>query len=120
VIRRLLSFLLIAEGVTTLAWLVQLMPSLGWRDRSSVAIVLARGVVGAMQLTSGWWLATGRQSAPAMARAALLVSAALITVELGARMSPTNLDPTFRWPIVGAYWIYAIAAVWWLRSRANA
>jgi hypothetical protein len=120
IVRRLLSFLLIAEGVTTLFWLVQLLSSLMWRDRASIAIVLARGVVGAMQLTSGWWLAMQRLAAPALARVSLLLSAGLITLEIGARLSPSDLDPTFRWPLVGAYWVYALVAAWWLRSRADA
>lgn len=119
VLLRVLSFLLVAEGVTTLFWLVQFVPSLGWRDRASVATILARGLVGAMQLTSGWWLATRRQSAPALARLSLLLSAGLLTLEIGARLSPTNLDPTFRWPVVLAYWIYALGAAWLLSSAAH-
>jgi hypothetical protein len=112
---RVIAFLLIAEGVYALFWLVQLLPSLGWRDRSSVALMLARGAVGAMQLSTGSGLASGRRSAASLARWALVLSAGLLTIELGWRMTPTNLDPTYRWPVVAAYWIYVGVAIWLLR-----
>src|SRR6476646_6093150 len=101
---RVVALLLIAEGVWTLMWLTQLLSSLGWRDKSSVALILARGVVGAMQLTTGWALASRRPSALALARWVLLVSAGLLTIEIGWRLTPTDLDPTYRWPLVLAYW----------------
>ena len=78
---RVLGFLLIAEGVSTLFWLVTLLPSLGWRDRSSVAVIIARGVIGALQLVSGWGLASRSLSAPALARSALGLSAALLPLD---------------------------------------
>ncbi len=112
---RLLAFLLIAEGVYTLFWLVQLLPSLGWRYALSVALIAARGVVGAMQLSTGWGLSSRRLSALSIAPWVLAASAALLTIELGGQLTPTNLDPTFRWPVVGAYWIYCAIAIWLLR-----
>ena len=48
----------------------------------------------------------------------LIASAALLTIELGARLSPSSLFPSYRWPVIGAYWAYAIAAWWWIRRRA--
>jgi hypothetical protein len=113
--RRVVALLLIAEGVWTLMWLTQLLSSLGWRDKSSVALILARGVVGAMQLTTGWGLAGKRPSALPLARWVLLVSAVLFTVEIGWRLTPTDLDPTYRWPLVVAYWVYALVAFLFLR-----
>src|SRR5262245_15033446 len=112
---RILALLLIAEGVWTLVWLTQLLSSLGWRDKSSVALILVRGIVGAMQLSTGWGLANRRPSALSLARWVLFFSAGLLTVEVGWRMTPTDLDPTYRWPVVIAYWLYAGAAVWFLR-----
>jgi len=112
---RILSLLLIAEGVWTLVWLTQLLSSLGWRDKSSVAVILMRGIVGAMQLSTGWGLASRRPSAVSLARWVLLCSAGLLTIEIGGRLTPTDLDPTYRWPVVIAYWLYASAVVWLLR-----
>jgi hypothetical protein len=45
----------------------------------------------------------------------LLVSAVLLTIETGWRLTPTDLDPTWRWPLVAAYWVYALGAVYALR-----
>jgi len=116
---RVLAFLLIAEGVSTLFWIVMLVPSLGWRDRSSVAVIIARGVIGALQLVGGWGLAIRSASAPVLARWALGLSAALLVLEVGLRMSPSNLDPTFRWPLVSAYAVYALAAIVILRPAPD-
>jgi hypothetical protein len=112
---RILGLLLIAEGVWTLVWLTQLLSSLGWRDKSSVAVILARGVVGAVQLTTGWGLASRRPPALALARWVLAASAVLLTIEVGWRLTPTDLDPTYRWPFVVAYWIYALVAILFVR-----
>lgn len=108
---RVLGFLLIAEGVSTLFWLVTLLSSLWWRDRSSVVVIIARGVIGALQLVSGWGLASRSVSAPALARWALGLSAALLALEIGFHLSPSNLDPTYRWPLVWAYAVYALVAI---------
>lgn len=113
---RILALLLIAEGIWTLVWLTQLLSSLGWRDRSSVALILARGVVGAVELTIGWSLSSRRSAALSLARWVLPCSAVLLTIELGASMTPTDLDPSYRWPVVIAYWLYASAVVWFVRK----
>ena len=112
---RILGLLLTAEGVWTLVWLTQLLSSLGWRDKSSVAVILARGVVGAVQLSTGWGLASRRASALALARWVLLVSAVLFTVEMAWQVTPTDIDLTFRWPFVMAYWVYALVAILFVR-----
>src|SRR6476660_2671179 len=96
---RVVALLLIAEGVWTLMWLTQLLSSLGWRDKSSVALILARR----------------RSSALPLARWVLLVSAVLFTLEIGWRLTPTDLDPTYRWPLVLAYWVYAVVAFLFVR-----
>ena len=112
---RILGLLLTAEGAWTLVWLTQLLSSLGWRDRLSVALILTRGVVGAMQLTTGWGLASRRPSALALARWVLAASAVLLTIETYSRLTPTDLDPTYRWPLVVAYWVYALVAILFVR-----
>ena len=112
---RILGLLLTAEGVWTLVWLTQLLSSLGWRDKASVAVILTRGVVGAMQLTTGWGLASRRPSALALARWVLVASAVLLTIEIGSRLTPTDIDPTYRWPLVAVYWAYALVAILFVR-----
>ena len=114
---RLLGFLLVAEGTYTVVWLTGLLPTLGWRGGTSVALMAARAIVGALQLTSGWWLSSRQPRAAALARTALLLSAGFTTLELGAGLSPSDLDPTFRWPAVALYWVYALGAAWLLRRQ---
>ena len=116
---RILGFLLIGEGIWTLVWLTQLLSSLGWRDTLSVALILIRGATGAAELTIGTALSSRRPSAISLVRWVLPISAVLLTIELGANMTPTNLDPTYRWPVVIAYWLYASAAVWLVRHQAR-
>ncbi|HKW01874.1 MAG TPA: hypothetical protein VJN96_18750 [Vicinamibacterales bacterium] len=115
---RVLALLLIAEGVWTVVWFTQLLSSLSWRDRSSVVVILTRALVGAAQLTTGWGLASRRPSSAALARWVLLVSAVLLTIEISWQLTPMDLDPTWRWPLVLAYWVYALVAAYVL-SRAT-
>jgi hypothetical protein len=44
-------------------------------------------------------------------RWSLLASALVLTLELGAGLSPTSVFPAFRWPMVAAYWAYATVFV---------
>lgn len=112
--RATLSGLLILEAVQSALWIVTLLPSLGVRDRTTVALVCLRAAVGAIQVVSGVLLRLGRMSAPALARAALLASATLTPFETGWRLVPTNLDPTYRWWLVAAYEAYALIAIRYL------
>jgi len=73
-------------------------------------------VVTALELISATFLVNDREGGPTLARRVLLASAVLLTLEVGLRLAPTNLDPTFTWWVVTAYWMYAIAAQWLLRS----
>jgi hypothetical protein len=116
--RAIVSGLLFLEGVRSGLWIAALLPSLGVRDRTTVVLVCLRAAVSAIQMVSGVLLRLGRMSAPALARAALLASAVLMPLELGLRLVPTNMDPTYRWWLVAAYAVYAGSAIWYLgRAR---
>jgi hypothetical protein len=106
----LISFLLVVEGLTTGWWLARILPSIQGYDRAALILVAARTVIGGMQLAGGFFLLGRRLAAGTLARFALLASAMLTTFEIGGRMAPTDLDPTFRWPLVIAYWVYAFGA----------
>ena len=47
-----------------------------------------------------------------LARVVLVASAVLTTFEIGLRWAPTSLFPSYRWPAVGLYWLYALVGVW--------
>ena len=114
-VRPILAGLLILEAIQSALWIARLLPSLGVRDRTTVVLVGLRAVVSAVELVAGLQLRLNRMTGRPLARAALLASTALMTIEIGWRQVPTNLDPTYRWWIVGAYVVYAAAAYWWLR-----
>jgi hypothetical protein len=115
VIRRLvIPALLLLEGVSTGLWIARLVPMLGAYGTATTLLILVRGVVAATQCMAGWLMFDDRPPATPMAIWSLLASAVLITLELGARLAPSDNDPTFRWYVVGAYWVYALGLVWYL------
>jgi hypothetical protein len=91
------------------------VPSLAAHDARAVFVIIARGFVGAVQLASGTFLLVNRPSAPALAQLALALSAVVVALEVGFGFAPTSLDPTYRWPIVLVYWIYALGWIVVLR-----
>lgn len=114
---RIAAFLLIIDALLTGVWLANLLPVLGAYDLVVIGLLIARGLTAAALFMGGWLLLGNRPAATAIARGALLVSAALITIEIGFRLSPSNLDPTFTWPFVVLYWLYALVVRWYLGRR---
>ena len=100
------------EALYSGLWIAGLLPSLPVRDALTVALVCLRAGTSALQLVSAWMLATDRAAGPPLARGALATSALLMTFETGGRLAPTNLDPTYRWWLVGGYGAYALAGIW--------
>jgi hypothetical protein len=103
------ALLLLLEGFWTALWIAGLLPSLAGHSSRVVTVITLRATVGVAQIMAARFLLAGRAGGRAIAQVALIGSAALLTIELGARMSPSNLDPSWRWPVVAAYWIYAAA-----------
>jgi hypothetical protein len=60
-----------------------------------------------------------RRAAPAspFGRTVVLASAVLLTLEVGARLAPSNLAPGTREPVLAAYWVYAVLVVLILKPR---
>jgi hypothetical protein len=104
---KLLAVLLLAEAVRTAFWIAELLPSLGWRGHWILLLVLARAGVGALQIASTVLLFDASARGVRLAQIALISSAVLLTLEIGLRLAPSDVDPSFRWWIVGAYWVYA-------------
>lgn len=115
--RGLLAVLLIAEALNTALWIAGLVPVLAAHDALAVVMIVLRGLVGALQLASGSFLIGGRPSASVLAQLALGLSAVLVTFEVGLRFAPTSLDPTYSWPIVVIYWVYALGWISVLRRQ---
>ena len=72
--------------------------------------------MGALQIVAAWMLLKDSLGGRRLATATLAASAALVTFETGWRLVPTNLDPTYGWWLVGAYWLYAAVAMVMLRA----
>jgi hypothetical protein len=89
---------------------VTLVPALGVYPSVTVAMIGMRGALGVLQFASGWMLIRNSGPGRPPAYLSLLASAALITLELGFDLAPSNLFHTYHWPVVIAYWIYALTA----------
>jgi hypothetical protein len=79
-------------------------------------LILARGLLGALQFAGGWMLANRRPAGVVIARWALLAGAALTVLDVGFRLAPTNIYYWYRWQATAAYCIYALAATLALRN----
>lgn len=110
-----LALLLLLEGFWTALWIAGLLPTIGAQSRTVVTVITLRAMVGVAEIMAARFLLARRAGARPLAQMTLIGSATLLTVEIGARLSPTNMDPTYRWPLVAAYWIYAVAVSAYLR-----
>lgn len=106
---------LVAEGLLTALWVAGRLPTLVIYSPLTILIIGVRAIVGALQFASGWMLIRRVPPAAIFAKAALIASATLLTIELGAEITPTNLFPSYRWPVIGVYWVYVGVASWVLR-----
>lgn len=112
------SILLILEGLASGVWVAGLLSALPGHSAFTIVLILIRGLVGAVQFMSGWLLLTGRLPAVVLAQGALLAGGVMATLETGFRLVPTNGDPTYRWVLVGTYWLYALGMSWYIGRLA--
>ena len=118
--KNVIAWSILIEVLLASLWIVQLLPSLAYRGALSCVLIGARAVLTAVEFMAARLLMKGEAAAPILARRVLLASACLMTLEVGFRLTPTNLDPTFKWWIVGSYWLYVLAAWLMLRSSLTA
>ena len=111
----LFGILLCAEALLTGTWVASHLTTAAVYPWATVAIILVRGLVGAVQFAAGWML-MGRHSAGVLfGQWAFGTSAVLLVLELGAGLSPSSLFPTFRVPVIVGYAAYALVAIAVLR-----
>ena len=106
--RRLIGVWLMADGVWTGLWFSSLADSLGGRDMTSVMAIVARLIVAALSVTSGWLISQRRPAGTPLGTAALVSIAVFSVIDAGTGVLPSNLDPSFRWP---AAWVQAAGAI---------
>jgi hypothetical protein len=115
VLGTLVASCLLLEGLATGVRFVTRVPILVVYPPLTIAFVVLRLGVALAQFTSGWMLLNGRPAGSSFGRWTYGVSAALVTFEIGLGFAPTSLFPAYRWPAVGLYWLYALAAIAALR-----
>ena len=106
--RRLIGVWLMADGIWTGLWFSTLADSLGGRDMPSVLAIVARLIVAALSVTSGWLITQRRPAGTPLGTMALVSLALFSVIDAGTGVLPSNLDPSFRWP---AAWMQAAGAI---------
>ena len=92
------------DGLAAALWFTTLLASLSGRDTLSVVVIVARAGVGALAVIGGWLLTQRRPPGEQLAVVASVATAAIVTLGTIWRLLPTNLDPSFRMPMVWVYW----------------
>ena len=113
--RRLIGVWLMADGIWTGLWFSTLADSLGGRDMTSVLAIVARLIVAALSVTSGWLISQRRPAGTPLGSAALVSIALFGVIDAGTGVLPSNLDPSFRWPAALMQAAGAIVAILLLR-----
>jgi hypothetical protein len=113
------GYALIIEAFLAGLYVAGLISALPGHDALVVAVILARGVVGALQFTAGWVLVNRRPPGVALARWAFLSSAVLTTLAVGFNLAPTSVYPWWRWQVTAIYWGYAMGALWILSRKPS-
>ncbi len=106
-----LGVLLIVDGATGGLAAANLAASLTERGVGFGTLLFVHVAVCGLCVTAGGLLLGRRPAALALARLALPTSAVMTTLETGFALVPSNLFPSYRWPIVAIAWIYAIGWV---------
>jgi hypothetical protein len=113
---RVLGLLFLFESFLAALYLSQLISALPGHDASVIAVILARGGVGALQFTAGWLLSARRATGIVVARWAIVGATAWVLLAVGFNLAPTDIYPWWRWQATGAYALYA-AVMWLLIQR---
>ena len=110
-LRTILAILLVLEVVNAMLWSSRIVSAAATYDAVVLLMVLIRVAVSALQAISAWMLVERAPPALTFATYGFLLSAVLIVFELGFRLSPSNVTPGLRTPVIVAYILYAGAAV---------
>ena len=83
----------------------------------ALALILARGLAGALQFAGGWLLATRRPQGVVLAQWGLAGGALLTILGVGFGLAPTSIYHWLRWQVTGAYCVYATGAILFLQGQ---
>ena len=119
VLVRLIAFALIFEAMFAGLYVANALAQLGIYDAIAVTLIIARGLLGAVQFAGGWLLANRRPQGVVLAQWGLAGGAVVTILGVGFDLAPTSIYHWLRWQATGVYVVYAIAAVAVLRRRSN-
>ena len=111
-----LALALVADGAGGALGASRNLSLVSWRDATFAAVVAARVAICAVNVMSGWLILRRRSTGLAFAPAALVLSAALTTIEVGWHVIPSNVYSAHRWRFVGVAWIYALVLTAFART----
>ena len=115
--RRLIGVWLMADGIWTGVWFAGLVDSLGGRDAASVFAIVVRLIVAALSVVSGLFISQRTPAGEPLGITAFLFIAAFGLIDAGTRLLPSNLDPSFRWPLAWVQAAGAMVAILLLRRK---
>ena len=104
----------VAVGVDALfgvAWVARFVGLAPGYDATVWVMTGVRALVTVLLGLSSVMLLRDAPPARFFTRVAVTLSAVLLSLEIGARLAPSNLPPGTRGPVLIAYWMYAIG-VW--------
>ena len=116
---RVLSGLFLLESLLAALYLSQLISALPGHDPSVIAVILARGGVGALQFTAGWLLLQRRPTGVVVARWAIVGAALWVLLAVGFNLAPTGVYPWWRTQATAGYGLYAGALLLAVNSLAK-
>ena len=119
VARRVIGVWLMADGMLTGLWFAGLIDSLGGRDATSVFAIAGRMMAATLSVAAGWLISQRRPAGVPLGIAALLLIAVFSLVGAGTGVLPSNLDPSFRWPVAWLQAAGAFVAILLLRRLAR-
>jgi uncharacterized membrane protein (DUF2068 family) len=118
-VRKTLALVLGFEAFFGLQGLARFVEIAAAYDATVWLMAALRAVVTVLQGTAAWTLWRAMPPGPLFARAAIVSSAVVLTLEIGARLAPSSLPPGTRGPVIVAYWLYAAVVLLVLRRLSH-
>jgi hypothetical protein len=115
-VSRLLALAFLWETLRTAAWLGRILSLAPVYDAPVFVLAGARAMVATVQISAAWMLWRGAPPGRRFAQTAVLLSALLLTLEVGVGLAPSSVPPGQRVLVVAAYGAYAIVVTWLLRK----
>ncbi len=118
-VRTAIALLLGIEALVGVQGLARFVEVAAAYDATVWLMAALRAVVTVLQGTAAWTLWRAMPPGPLFARVAVVSSAVVLTLEVGAHLAPSSLPPGTRGPVIVAYWVYAALVLLLLRRLSR-